>query len=134
VVADEVRALSSRTHAATEQIQTSVKEIQSTLNHWSNAMQKGKESAEACVNDAEEAHNLVSQLVSTLATIADLSTQISTAAEEQSAVSAEISKNIVNISDASEHNRTQAQLVDDESRVLTTQVDKMRGLSQSFNS
>ena len=52
VVADEVRALSSRTAHATEQIQSSIKEIQDTLNTWAGAMGDNLRQAELCASEA----------------------------------------------------------------------------------
>ena len=47
VVADEVRALSSRTQNATSQIHSSIKEIQDTSSSWSKVMQSTKEQADS---------------------------------------------------------------------------------------
>ncbi|MDC9523473.1 methyl-accepting chemotaxis protein, partial [Pseudoalteromonas sp. Angola-31] len=87
VVADEVRALSSRTHTATEQIQVSISEMQSTLLNWSKTMEAGKHAAETCVKETRNSQDIVSKVYAAITDISDLATQISTAAEEQSMVS-----------------------------------------------
>ena len=133
VVADEVRALSSRTHAATEQIQTSISEMQSTLLSWVQTMTKGKESAESCVEKATEAHNVVDKVYSSITDISDLAIQISTASEEQSMVSQEISRNIMNISDASQNNLHQANAVESETVNIKTRANSLGALGQAFN-
>ena len=133
VVADEVRALSSRTHAATEQIQTSISEMQSTLLSWVQTMTKGKESAESCVEKATEAHNVVDKVYSSITDISDLAIQISTASEEQSMVSQEISRNIMNISDASQNNLHQANAVETETENIKTRANSLGALGQAFN-
>jgi aerotaxis receptor len=114
VVADEVRALSSRTHAATEQIQSPISEMQNTLLSWVQTMTKGKESADSCVEKVTEAHDVVDKVYSLITDISDLAIQISTASEEQSMVSQEISRNIINISDASQNNLQQTKTVERE--------------------
>ncbi|MGB1199348.1 MAG: methyl-accepting chemotaxis protein [Thalassotalea sp.] len=134
VVADEVRALSSRTHAATEQIQTSISEIQNTLLSWSKTMSKGKESAVNCVEKAAEAHEIVNQVYTLITDISDLAVQISTASEEQSMVSQEISRNIINISDASQNNLQSADTVERESGEITTRANSLGSLGQAFGS
>ncbi|MFT5760111.1 MAG: aerotaxis receptor [Alteromonadaceae bacterium] len=133
VVADEVRALSSRTHAATEQIQTSITEIQNTLFSWVKTMTKGKESAESCVEKATEAHEIVDKVYSLITDISDLAIQISTASEEQSMVSQEISRNIVNISDASQQNLIQANTVQNETADIKARANSLGALGQAFN-
>ena len=132
VVADEVRALSSRTHTATEQIHKSINEIQNTLLSWSDIMAQGKESAESCVNETKEAQAIVNNVYSSITDIADLATQISTAAEQQSAVSQEISQNIINISDASMNNLEQAELVQKEADDIQIQCHNLSSLGLSF--
>jgi aerotaxis receptor len=133
VVADEVRALSSRTHAATEQIQTSISEMQNTLLSWVRTMTKGKESADSCVEKATEAHSVVDKVYESITDISDLAIQISTASEEQSMVSQEISRNIINISDASQNNLIQANTVESETLDIKTRANSLAALGQAFN-
>lgn len=133
VVADEVRALSSRTHNATEQIQDSISEIQSTLNEWSEKMKAGKETAENCISKSSISKNSIDSLYEHLSFISELSTQISVASEEQGAVSKEISNNIIKIKEASESNLSEAEKVEDISMSLLTNSDKLSSLGKSFN-
>ncbi|WP_299078607.1 methyl-accepting chemotaxis protein [uncultured Paraglaciecola sp.] len=134
VVADEVRALSSRTHSATEQIQTSISEIQNTLLIWSKTMAQGKDSADNCVEKASEARDVVNKVYESVSDISDLAIQISTASEEQSMVSQEISRNITNISDASQNNLQQANTVEKETSEIQTRANALGSLGQAFNS
>jgi aerotaxis receptor len=132
VVADEVRALSSRTHAATEQIQTSISEIQNTLLTWSKTMAQGKDSADHCVEEASGARDLVNKVYELLTDISDLTIQISTASEEQSMVSQEISRNIINISDASQDNLQQVNTVESETTEIQNRASVLGSLGQTF--
>ena len=132
VVADEVRTLSSRTHAATEQIQTSVGDIQTTLFAWSKTMSKGKESAEECVVDTSSTRDLVFKVYEQVTEISDLANQISVASEEQSMVSKEISSNIVNVSDASTSNLQQADIVAQESSNIEIRAKALNALGTTF--
>lgn len=133
VVADEVRALSTRTHGATEQIQTSIMEIQNTLVSWSKTMEKGKESAESCVEETQLAEGIVQNVYQSISAISDLAIQISTASEEQSMVSQEISKNIINISDASQNNLTQVECVSSDTTDIMTSSASLASLAIAFN-
>ena len=132
VVADEVRALSSRTHTATEQIQVSISEMQSTLLNWSKTMEAGKHAAETCVKETRNSQDIVSKVYAAITDISDLATQISTAAEEQSMVSQEISRNISNISSASSENLAQAHCVGAESDVIEKHSKALASLGLSF--
>ena len=132
VVADEVRALSSRTHSATEQIQSSVGEIQTTLINWSNTLSKGKEAAERCVADTDKTRGLVFKVNDEVSNIAELTFQISTATEEQSTVSQEISKNISNISEVSQSNLRQARIIKQESIKIHKKSSSLACLALTF--
>jgi aerotaxis receptor len=133
VVADEVRALSNRTHGATKQIQNSISEIQSTLLSWSVTMNKGKESAENCVAKATQAHDVVNKVYQSITDISDLAIQISTASEEQSMVSQEINRNVINISDASQNNLHQVNTVETETKEIIIRANSLSSLGQAFN-
>ncbi|MBB1369954.1 PAS domain-containing methyl-accepting chemotaxis protein [Pseudoalteromonas sp. SR45-4] len=132
VVADEVRALSSRTHTATEQIQVSISEMQSTLLNWSKTMEAGKNAAESCVKETRNTQDIVSKVYAAITDISDLATQISTVAEEQSMVSQEISRNISNISSASSDNLAQAHSVGAESDAIEKHSKALASLGLSF--
>jgi aerotaxis receptor len=132
VVADEVRALSSRTHKATERIQTSVNEIQSTLVKWSQAMQKGKETADNCVSETATTRDIVFKVYDEVSGISDLAIQISVASEQQSMVSKEISKNIVNINEAANRNLQQAEVVNSESAVIDDRAKALSSMALAF--
>ena len=133
VVADEVRALSSRTHGATKQIQKSISEIQSTLLKWSKTMAKGKDSADNCVEQAAGARDVVNKVYELLTDISDLTIQISSASEEQSMVSQEISRNIINISDASQNNLNQANRVESETNAIQSRANTLGSLGKAFH-
>ncbi|OUL58687.1 methyl-accepting chemotaxis protein [Pseudoalteromonas ulvae] len=132
VVADEVRALSSRTRSATEQIHTSIKEIQSTLLSWSKVMAEGKQSAELCVEETRQTQQVIDSVYESITDISDLATQISTASEEQSMVANEISQNIINISELSQNNLSQAELLQLENIKIESQAKEFELIRRSF--
>lgn len=93
VVADEVRALASRTQASTEEIQQMIEELQSSAGQAFDVMEQGKQSAERAVDQATQAETSLDEVTSAISIMADMNTQIAAAAEQQSAVSGEISEN-----------------------------------------
>jgi aerotaxis receptor len=132
VVADEVRALSSRTHSATTQIQTSVSGIQSTLLQWSQVMLKGKAAADNCVSETTATRDIVFKVYDEVSAISDLAIQISTASEEQSMVSKEISENIMNINDSANRNLQQAETVGKESSLIDERAKQLSSMALAF--
>lgn len=95
-------------------------------------MSQGKDTADDCVSKARAAQELVNSVNQAMADIAGLTIQISTAAEEQSMVSEEINRNIVNISEASNHNLTQAENVRAETDQINSGVALLSSLSLAF--
>lgn len=93
VVADEVRALASRTQTSTEEIQEMTSALQDSAEQAFTTMQQGKASAERAVEQANDAWASLENINSAIEMMADMNTQIAAAAEEQSSVSSEISEN-----------------------------------------
>ena len=132
VVADEVRALSSRTHAATEQIQSSMDGIGSTLNQWSEIMEESKNKAIGCVSETEDTLNLIEKINREVSQISDLSIQIATAAEEQGVVASEFAKNVNAINQVSISNQTLSEKVADQSNEIKTRAASLASMPLSF--
>ena len=94
VVADEVRALAERTTKATKEIGEMIKAIQKETKGAVVAMEQGVRQVETGTEEAarsgEALHNILDQVNSVAAQVS----QIATAAEEQTAVTNEISSNM----------------------------------------
>ena len=104
VVADEVRALSSRTQNATAQIHSSIKEIQDTLFSWSKVMQSTKQQADECANTTVQTQQALDSIFIQISEISQLATSISTAAEQQQMVSKDIGSNVEKIKGLGDEN------------------------------
>lgn len=102
VVADEVRTLASRTQESTEEINDMIGKLQTGARNAVSAMNLGTTQTEKSVEQAVQAGAALDQISSAVTTIRDMNTQIASAAEEQSSVSEEINRNIVNIRDIAE--------------------------------
>ncbi len=108
VVADEVRTLASRTQESTTEIETMIDKLQAGSRKAVNAMEKGRSQVHTGVEKATETRQALETIVSSVSTIADLNTQIASAAEEQAVTTNEISRNVTNISDMAESTATGA--------------------------
>ncbi|MBK1648327.1 methyl-accepting chemotaxis protein [Rhabdochromatium marinum] len=108
VVADEVRSLATRTQQSTEEIQTMIQRLQQASARSVQAMMESQEQANisiGLVSETEQALNAIAQSVNT---INDINTQLASAAEEQSAVTEEMNRNVTRISDVAEENVDEA--------------------------
>tara|TARA_R110001583_G_scaffold26092_4_gene94189 strand:- start:413 stop:2431 length:2019 start_codon:yes stop_codon:yes gene_type:complete len=97
VVADEVRTLASRTQESTSEIQTMIESLQSGASKAVTVMDAGKLKAGDCVTQSEEADKALETITHAVHEAFDRSSQIATAAEEQSVVAHEISENLESI-------------------------------------
>ncbi len=104
VVADEVRSLASRTQSSTTEIQSMIEKLQAGARSSVEVMRNSRTQAERSVNQAQEAGTALEEITGSVQAITDMSTQIATAVEEQSAVSEEISRNVANIRQAADGN------------------------------
>jgi len=101
VVADEVRILSQRTHASTEEIQTMIETLQSTTKKAVGIMNDSRMLADTSVDDSHAAAASLTQIQHAVESISDMATQIASAAEEQASVTSEITRNTEGIRDVS---------------------------------
>ncbi len=97
VVADEVRVLSQRTHTSTQEIQATIATFQRITQNAVDKMDSSRALAERSVNDAQQASAALEEITQAAQQISDMSMQIAAAAEEQSAVTEEITRNVVTI-------------------------------------
>ncbi|OUL57529.1 methyl-accepting chemotaxis protein [Pseudoalteromonas ulvae] len=103
VVADEVRALASKTRSSTDDISRLIESLQVEVASASSIIEKGVSRADNAVKETGHAFETLHDVVEKVQAVSDQVTQIATAAEEQSAVTEEINRNLTRISDAAAH-------------------------------
>ncbi len=102
VVADEVRSLAQRTQESTQEIQQMIETLQNGVKNAVLAMNIGKEQARKSVEQSALSGTSLEEIGRMVTSVNEMSTQIASAAEEQSSVAIEVNRNIHNISNISQ--------------------------------
>ncbi|WP_338884002.1 methyl-accepting chemotaxis protein [Aeromonas hydrophila] len=111
VVADEVRTLAQRTQRSTEEIGKTIVKLQQGATQAASSMEQGLDQVEQSNRTVLACGQALGEIVSSVNVINEMNTHIATAAEEQSKVAEDISRNVVNIAHiASESTEAASQL------------------------
>ena len=97
VVADEVRALAARTQASTSQINEMLSRLTQGVASSVAAMENTQASCKSAADATARVNSGLDEMAGSVSHINSLSTQIATAAEQQSAVTEEINRSMVQI-------------------------------------
>ena len=102
MVADEVRALASRTSKSTQEITSMVSQVQTEANQANESMTKSVESMDVLAQDASAIEELLNGIIDKVDVVNAQIGQIATAAEEQTAATSEISTNMQSITNSAQ--------------------------------
>lgn len=106
VVADEVRLLAARTQSSTQEIQTIIEALQAQSGLANDSMQSSLDMLELNKELTAKAGDALIGITESITAINDMNTQVATAAEEQSQVTQDINRNVVNMSELVNQNVT----------------------------
>jgi methyl-accepting chemotaxis protein len=126
VVADEVRALAERTTRATREIGEMIKAIQNETRSAVAAMEKGVKEVETGTGKASRSGEALQDILEQINTVVSQVNQIAVAAEQQTAITGEISSNIHQITEVVAGTARGAQ----ESATAASQLASLAGTMQ----
>jgi len=132
VVADEVRALSSRTSKSTQEITKMVMQVQADAKVANDAMQQSAAVMDQISVETGKMHSVLSEVTDKVREVNSQINQISTAAEEQLTATAEISTNMKGITDGSHRLAEQVELVDKNILDTNSEVENLLKIVSQF--
>lgn len=97
VVADEVRSLAQRTAASIAEINQIIGAVQNGALEAGKAIESGQQRSEEGAEQVQRAGQMLQRITQAVEAIRDMNRQIATAAEEQTSVAEDISRNLVEI-------------------------------------
>lgn len=133
VVADEVRALASRTQDSTAEIQRMIETVQGGAASAAAAMRQGQERTLNTVDLAQASGKSLEEVSQAITHIKDMITHIATAAEEQTYATEEINKNVINVVNLVQASRKSASQSTQTAGLLEDTSARMSELVRKFS-
>lgn len=132
VVADEVRSLANRTQQSTQEIMAMIERLQTGSSRAVQAIETGKNFANASVEQANRAGDSLENIVASIDAITNMNTLIASAAEQQFAVSQEIFNNVNSINAISKENAENADMLQNNSQNMEQLSNNLAQLMAQF--
>lgn len=132
VVADEVRHLARETQESVAQIRGVIEQLQTGTRDVVSSMSQSHARAHGMAEHASSALSALEQISIAVRVINDMNLQIATAAEEQSAVAEEVSRNVSNVKVVTETLTAQSAESAKVSQALNALADQQQSLMQGF--
>lgn len=132
VVAGEVRNLANNTHALTTEIRELINNLQTGSHQAISMMQNSQESANTALSSSSNAEEALRKITLAISSLTDSNTQISSAAEQQSAVTLEISQNMINIRNIAQETSSTTEQTTKSSEELASLASNLYQSSMQF--
>ena len=131
-MADEVRALASRTQQSTAEIQTGINKLQSGAKSAVKVMLDSQSKSEASVVNAQSSGTAINRILTSTEQITDMATHIATAVEQQSTVAEDLTHNINRIVSSGQDNLTLLSEMNQNSEDLESTSRDLKQLTNQF--
>ncbi|NLO79923.1 MAG: methyl-accepting chemotaxis protein [Xanthomonadaceae bacterium] len=132
VVANEVRQLANRVAASTEEISELIGRLEARADAAAHSMDRSAHAAQEVAVESDGSAEIVARIGQAIDCIRDMSMQIATAAEEQSAVAEEIDRRIVEINSGAQATLRLAENSGETSEQLVKTMETLRSVLLQF--
>ena len=132
VVADEVRALATRTQKATEEVEEMIDQLQQGARQVVEVMEQSREHAQKSAQQSAEAGSSLESITAAVNNINQMNAHIASASSQQLGMADEINHNIIKISEIAEYSAEGSKRIDEANGQLTHISSRLSSLVASF--
>ena len=132
VVAEEVRSLASKTQLSTQQIQNLIGELNHAVKQAVKVMEQSQQTSETSEQHVKASIQALETIAREVSNINELNFQIATAVEQQSSVSEDINRNIVQVNESVAQVSHGAEIADNAAKGLSDQSHHMSDMIKRF--
>ncbi len=132
VVAEEVRSLASKTQLSTQQIQDLIGKLNGAVKEAVKVMEQSQQTSGTSELHVKSSIQALETIAKEVSNINELNTQIATAVEQQSSVSEDINRNIVQVNESASQVSHGAEIADNAANGLSTQSHHMSDMIKRF--
>ncbi|ETX11610.1 methyl-accepting chemotaxis protein [Marinomonas ushuaiensis DSM 15871] len=133
VVADEVRHLAKNTQDATQEIEKMIALLQTGTSSAMKAMTSSHQRSTEAVDQVKHEEEALNNINLSVSKIRDMNDRISATAEEQASVTAEVSRNVSNITDISSQTTDSIHKISKSAEQLATLATQLSAKISYFN-
>lgn len=132
VVAEEVRTLAQRTAKSTQEIEHMINHLQQAAVDTASKMVDGQARTEGCVSQAQKAGGALDLIAGSVGSITDMTTQIASAADEQSAVAENLNRSVNRIAKIADETADAASRTAESSAEVRALAGQLESLVKRF--
>ncbi|MFW1678046.1 methyl-accepting chemotaxis protein [Pontibacter sp. JAM-7] len=132
VVADEVRALASKTRHSTEEINSIIQELQTDARDAVQVMQAAHNSAEEGVSKVQNTADALGKIASEVRSINDMNHTVAASVKEQSEMATSVEHSVLEIANATQHTSSRAGKLNQVAHELNTLAGQLENMVRKF--